>query len=73
MKAIILIFVFCVSVLQAQEIQGILNYQIGGGVNITANQLMPIRNTYKLIEKKKRSFETYNQKHPKKNVCLMNK
>lgn len=65
MKIILLLFLTaCVSIIQAQEIQGIINYQIGGGINISANQLMPIRNGNKKIEMQKRAYEKYNQKHP---------
>jgi len=54
-----------VSIIQAQEIQGIINYQLfSGGVNISVNQLMPIRNGNKKIEMQKRAYEKYNQKHP---------
>ena len=65
MKILLLLFLTaCVSIIQAQEIQGIFNYQIGGGINISANQLMPIRNARKKIEMQKRAYEKYNQKHP---------
>ena len=66
MKIILLLFLTaCVSIIQAQEIQGIINYQLfSGGVNISVNQLMPIRNGNKKIEMQKRAYEKYNQKHP---------
>ena len=65
MKIILLLFLTaCVSIIQAQEIQGIFNYGLGGQIDLSANQLMPIRNAGKKIEMQKRAYEKYNQKHP---------
>lgn len=65
MKIVLLLFLTaCVSIIQAQEIQGIFNYGLGGQIDLSANQLMPIRNAGKKIEMQKRAYEKYNQKHP---------
>jgi len=69
MKIILLLFLTaCVSIIQAQEIQGIFNYRIGGGYNITINRLTNLNNIDKRIQKQKLRVEKFNLKHPKNKI-----